>query len=81
MDQTLTDVNTEFSEYRLFVCPKETKFVHADIQSASFDGRCPSDGSELMPVEKVPPDKCPRCGQALVVDSVKPLTSDSGSAE
>jgi hypothetical protein len=47
MDQILTDVNTEFAQYRLFVCKKEHKFVHADMLDPQFDNKCPSDGSEL----------------------------------
>jgi hypothetical protein len=79
MDQILTDVNTEFAQYRLFVCKKEQKFVQADILDPQFDGKCPSDGSEL---EEVQPQeaKCPRCGSDLEIREVKPLaTADSAT--
>ena len=80
MDQILTDVNTEFAQYRLFVCKKEQKFIHADILDAQFDGKCPSDGTEL---EEVKPTeaKCPRCGKELNVEEVKPLATSDSSAE
>jgi hypothetical protein len=62
MDQILTDVNTEFAQYRLFVCRREKKFAHADILDAQFESKCPSDKTEL---EKVDPKQAvPRCGRA-----------------
>lgn len=80
MDQTLTDVNTEFAQYRLFVCRKEKKFVHADILDGSFEGRCPSDGTELEEVG-VKEAKCPRCGNDLQVQELKPLSAGDSTAE
>jgi len=81
MDQILTDVNTEFAQYRLFVCSKERKFVHIDVQDGSFHGRCPSDGSEL---QETHPEgaRCPRCGGELKVQEIEPLSAgDSSSTE
>lgn len=80
MDQILTDVNTEFAQYKLFVCSKEKKFVHADVLDAHFDKKCPSDGSEL---EEVDPQqaKCPHCGKELEVSEIKPLATSDSSAE
>ena len=74
IDQTLTDVNTEFAQYSLFVCKNEKRFVHANILDAKFDGKCPSDASLL---EEVPADeaKCPRCGSDLEIAEVKPLAA------
>ena len=80
MDQILTDVNTEFAQYRLFVCKKEQKFIQADILDAQFDGKCPSDGTELEEV-KPAEAKCPRCGKELNVEEVKPLATSDSSAE
>jgi hypothetical protein len=79
-DQILTDVNTEFAQYRLFVCEKEKKFVHADILDFNFDKKCPSDGSEL---EEVDPKtaRCPRCGGNLDVQESRPLAATDSSAE
>jgi hypothetical protein len=76
MDQTLTDVNTEFAEYRLFVCKKESKLVHEDVLSSSFTGRCPSDGSKLVEIDGIP-KVCPACNQPITVDIIKPLAADS----
>jgi predicted RNA-binding Zn-ribbon protein involved in translation (DUF1610 family) len=79
MDQTLTDVNTEFAQYGLFVCKKEQKFVQADMLDSQFDGKCPSDGSELEEVKPLEA-KCPRCGKDLEIGDAKPLaTTDSGT--
>lgn len=80
LDQTLTDVNADYAEYRLFVCKKESKFVHADIHDKGFVGRCASDGTEL---EEVHPDqvKCPRCGKELEVQEISPLAAADSSAE
>ena len=36
--QILADVNTEFVQYKLFVCRKVKKFVHADVLDAHFEG-------------------------------------------
>ena len=80
MDQTLTDVNTEFARYHLFVCRMEQKFIHVDILGASFDGRCPSDSSKLEEVD--PADaKCPRCGKEVEVTEVKPLSASDSVTE
>jgi predicted RNA-binding Zn-ribbon protein involved in translation (DUF1610 family) len=79
-DQTLTDVNTEFAQYRLFVCRKEKKFVHADILDASFDNKCPSDATQL---EEVDPKQamCPNCGKQLAIQELNPLASQDSSTE
>jgi Zn finger protein HypA/HybF involved in hydrogenase expression len=81
MDQILTDVNTEFAQYRLFICKKENKFVHADILDAGFNGKCPSDATDLEEVE--PKDaKCPRCGSNnLEIVEVKPLAASNSATE
>jgi DNA-directed RNA polymerase subunit RPC12/RpoP len=77
MDQTLTDVNTEFAQFNLFVCKNEKKFVHENILDARFDGKCPSDGTTLEEVS-VDEAKCPRCGSKLEITELKPLAaSDS----
>lgn len=74
LDQTLTDVNTDYAEYRLFVCKAESKFVHADIHDKDFEDKCPSDGSELIKIDqKIPPTKCPRCNKDLVTEVSAPL--------
>jgi predicted RNA-binding Zn-ribbon protein involved in translation (DUF1610 family) len=80
LDQTLTDVNADYAEYRLFICKKESKFVHVDIHDKGFGGRCPSDGTEL---EEVDPKqaKCPRCGKALEIREINPLAAANSSAE
>ncbi len=79
MDQILTDVNTEFAQYKLFVCKKEKKFVHADLQDAHFEGRCPSDASELEEVQDPREAKCPQCGKELEIGEIKPLATDSSA--
>lgn len=74
LDQTLTDVNADYSEYRLFKCGVESKFVHADIHDKGFEGKCPSDGSTLMEIDQeIPPIKCPRCNKDLVTEVSAPL--------
>jgi hypothetical protein len=79
-DQILTDVNTEFAQYKLFACLKEKKFVGANVLDASFDRKCPSDGSELQEVN-VEEAKCPRCGSDLKVEEKKPLSTGDSAAE
>jgi predicted RNA-binding Zn-ribbon protein involved in translation (DUF1610 family) len=81
MDQTLTDVNTEFAQYRLFVCEKEQKFIHADVLDSHFDGKCPADGTKLEEVERPSEAKCPRCGKELNIEEIKPLATSDSSAE
>ncbi len=81
MDQILTDVNTEFAEFKLFVCLKEQKFVHADVLDANFDGKCPSDGSNLKEVADSNHANCPRCGGDLEIKEVKPLATADSAAE
>ena len=81
MDQILTDVNTEFAQYRLFICKKENKFIHINILDAGFNGKCPSDATDLEEVE--PKDaKCPRCGNSsLEIVEVKPISASDSAAE
>lgn len=68
LDQILTDVNTDYSEYRLFKCLKESKFVSADIHDKYFEGKCPSDGSKLVEINpEISPVECPRCTKELDV--------------
>jgi predicted RNA-binding Zn-ribbon protein involved in translation (DUF1610 family) len=74
LDQTLTDVNADYAEYRLFICKVESKFVYADIHDKDFEERCPSDGSKLIEIdETIPPVKCPRCNKELVMEVSAPL--------
>jgi uncharacterized OB-fold protein len=80
LDQTLVDVNADYSDYRLFRCKQESKFVHANIHDKDFRGRCPSDGTEL---EEVDPKnaRCPRCGSELEIHELNPLATADSSAE
>jgi hypothetical protein len=74
LDQTLTDVNADYAEYRLFTCKVESKFVYADIHDKDFEERCPSDGSKLIEIdETIPPVKCPRCNNELDMEVSGPL--------
>jgi predicted RNA-binding Zn-ribbon protein involved in translation (DUF1610 family) len=76
LDQILTDVNADFAEYRLFICKTESKFVHADIHSKDFEGKCSSDGSKLIEIEveeEISPIRCPRCNQDLATEASVPL--------
>lgn len=74
LDQILTDANLDYAEYRLFICKKEAKFVHADIHDKEFAGKCPSDDSELIEIKEIPPIRCPRCNHAsLVIETTQPL--------
>lgn len=74
LDQTLTDVNADYAEYRFFKCQIESKFVHADIHDKGFEGKCHSDGSKLMKTDQeIPTVKCPRCNKDLVMEVSAPL--------
>lgn len=74
LDQILTDTNADYAEYHLFICKKEAKFVHADIHDREFDGKCPSDGSDLIEIKEMPPLWCPRCNHdSLVTEVNRPM--------
>lgn len=79
-DQVLTDLNTEFAFYNLFTCLKEKKFVSTNVLDPTFDAKCPSDGTDLQPVDMYQPT-CPRCGSRLAVDQSRPLSAADSSAE
>ncbi|MGI0025575.1 MAG: hypothetical protein ACREA4_10595 [Nitrososphaera sp.] len=79
-DQILTDVNTEFAQYKLFACLREKKFVGANVLEAGFDGKCPSDGSPLQEVDVLEAG-CPRCGSQLEVKEKNPLSTSDAAAE
>lgn len=81
LDQILTDVNADYAEYRLYICKKEAKFVHADIHSRDFEGKCPADGSDLMEIKEMPPVRCPRCNQSkLVTEVTKPMDESNNTS-
>ena len=74
LDQTLTDVNADYAEYRLFKCRTESKFVYADIHDKRFEGKCLADKSRLIEIDQAnPPIKCPRCSNTLVAEVSAPL--------
>ena len=79
-DQILTDVNTEFAQYKLFACLQEKKFVGANVLDPGFAGKCPSDGSALQEVD-VKEAKCPRCGTELKVEEINPFSAGESAAE
>jgi hypothetical protein len=80
LDQILSDSNLDYAEYRLFVCKKEGKFIHADIHDKEFEGICPFDGTELIEIGELPPDKCPRCNHiSLVTNETKPIEESSNT--
>lgn len=78
-DQILTDVNTEFAQYKLYACLKEKKFVGANVLDAAFNGKCPSDGSPLQEVN-LEDARCPRCGSQLKIEETKPLSASDTAA-
>jgi hypothetical protein len=81
LDQILTDVNADYAEYRLYICKKEAKFVHADIHSRDFEGKCPADGSDLMEIREMPSVKCPLCNQSkLVTEVTKPMDESNNTS-
>jgi hypothetical protein len=59
------------------------RFVHADIHSDDFDGKCIADGSKLEEINlEIPPIKCPRCNRDLIIGASAPLADlDSTSAQ
>ena len=76
LDQILTDVNADFAEYHLFICKTESKFVHADIHSKDFEGKCPCDGNELIEIgaeQEISLISCPRCNQDPAAVTTAPL--------
>lgn len=55
--------------------------MHADIHDKEFDDKCPSDGSELMETEEMPPVKCPRCNHAsLITEQSRPMEESSNTS-
>jgi hypothetical protein len=83
LDQVLTDVNADYADYHLFRCDKESNFVHADIHSSDFEGKCIADGSKLEEIkQQITPIKCPRCNRDLSTETNAPLADvDSTSVQ
>ena len=80
MDQTLTDVNDEFADYKIFRCPAESGFRAVDVLSPDFDGKCAADGAELVEVQDIERLRCPRCGgQRIMAEEAKPLSEAAAS--
>ena len=73
LDQILTDTNVDYAEYHIFIRKKEAKFVHVDIHDKEFARRCPSDGSDLIEIEEMPPLRRPRSNRdSLVMEENRP---------
>ncbi|MEM2759287.1 MAG: hypothetical protein QXU32_03205 [Nitrososphaerales archaeon] len=70
LGQTFTDLNEDFAYYKLFICRKENAFVTVNVHNTHFDNKCPADGSELMPVVNIPPNKCPRCNADIYAEKI-----------
>jgi C4-type Zn-finger protein len=61
---TLTDLNEDFADYRLFQCEEEDEYHSLNRLDPDFDGKCPIHDAELKEVKS---DKvaCPICGNML----------------
>ena len=60
---------------------KGAKSVHADIHDKKFDDKCPSDGSEIMETEEMPPVKYPRSNHAsLITEQSRPMEESSNTS-
>jgi hypothetical protein len=82
LDQVLTDANADYADYHLFRCDKESNFVHADIHSSDFEGKCIVDGSKLQEInQEIPPIKCPRCNRDLATEASAPLADVNSTYE
>lgn len=75
--------SADYADYHLFRCDKESNFVHADIHSSDFEGKCIADGSKLEEIkQQIPPIKCPRCNRDLATETNAPLADvDSTSVQ
>lgn len=73
--------SADYADYHLFRCDKESNFMHADIHSSDFEGKCIADGSDLREIDQEElPIKCPRCSQDLVMETRTPLADDGDSS-
>lgn len=70
--ETLSDLNEDFSNFKIFECPKERQLLslnvtsHYHLHGQYLVETCPSCGSRLREVEKMP-EECPRCRGRLAV--------------
>ncbi len=63
-EHTLSDLNEDFAEYKIYHCPEGKELHSLDANDREFDGKCPIHGVELKALEDVPSD-CPKCGGTL----------------
>lgn len=69
--ETFSDINEDYSRYKIFLCNKEKKFISLDINDRTFQQNCPADNSQLEEVKSIPPITCPKCNTTLRILSVK----------
>jgi transcription initiation factor IIE alpha subunit len=63
-EHTLSDLNEDFAEYRIYHCPEGKELHSLDANDREFDGKCPIHDVDLEELEDVPGD-CPKCGGPL----------------
>ena len=60
-NQTLTDLNEDFANYRIFLCPEVKELYSIDTHDREFDNQCPIHHIELQELDELP-ELCPKCG-------------------
>ena len=61
-NQTLTDLNEDFANYRIFHCSEGKELYSIDTHDREFDNQCPIHHIELQELDELP-EHCPKCGR------------------
>ena len=61
-NQTLSDLNEDFADFRVFICPKGKELHSFDVHNREFDKTCPIHQVKLQECKNVHED-CPKCGE------------------
>jgi len=59
-DQTYSDLNEDFSYYRIYECAGGKNLLSINVRDSDFSGKCPEHGTELRQLEGLPKE-CPKC--------------------
>jgi DNA-directed RNA polymerase subunit RPC12/RpoP len=65
LSSTLSDLNEEYSNFKLFRCSEEKEFHSLDIMDPDFNNTCPIHGAELEEIKDDEEMICPVCGSKL----------------
>jgi hypothetical protein len=63
-DQTFSDLNEDFSYYRVYECANDKTLLSINVWDSEFFGKCPEHETKLHKLKSLP-ESCPKCNSKL----------------